>query len=284
MTKPALHSSMLGMLSKCGEQARLRYVEGRKGRPSVPMIVGTAVHRASDLALSRKVAGQELPSVEEVRDAAGDAFERTWRGDDAIHNTDAPDGSFDGEDVLLSEDERDRGLTLVRAEAKDDAVRLAQVHREVLAPRLQPIAVERRMRLVLDGFPFDIEGTIDVQEVGTIRDLKNVARSPSGDEANGHVQLDLYALACEAIDGKPLRRVALDFLVKLKTPKHVESIAPAPRDHTPILRRLERAAHVFEKQAFYPADPTGPSGWVCTSKFCPWFDHCDFGRKRKRVI
>jgi len=266
--KPAIHHSMLSMLSKCGEMARHRYVDGRKSPPGVAMIVGTAVHKAAELDLVRKMETGTGAPREEVMQAAAEALDATWSA----------------EEPLMDDDERGRGVPIVKAEAKDQAVVLSALHSDEVTPKLQPIAVERKMRLVLDGFPFDLEGAIDVEEEHTIRDRKTASKSPSGNEADGHVQLGMYAMMREMIDGKPVKTLALDYLVKLKTPKAVTVTAPAPTSHEATLRRIEAAAKVFETGAFYPVDPTGPSGWVCSEKWCGYFDICAFGRARKRSI
>jgi len=280
----AIHHSMLSMLSKCGEMARRRYVEGEKMRPGVALIVGTAVHRGADVALTRLIQTGELAPVEEVQEAAAASFEKAWSGDESVRDGEMPDDACAGQEPLLDEEDISRGVAVVKAEAKDEAVRLVALHRREVAPSLRPIAVERRMRLVLDGFPFDLEGTIDVEEEHAIRDLKTSAKAPAPDLAFGNPQLAFYSMVRTAIDGKRPLFVALDVLVKNKTPKYVQVGAPAPRTDAAILSRIERAAHVFEKEAFYPTDPSGPSGWVCSSRYCPFFESCPWGRARRKVI
>lgn len=284
MTRRAIHHSMLSMLSKCGEMARRRYVEGEKMRPGVALIVGTAVHRSADVALTRLIQTGELAPVEEVQEAAASSFEKAWSGEDSVRDGEVPDDACAGQEPLLDEEDISRGVAVVKAEAKDEAVRLSALHRREVAPGLHPIAVERRMRLVLDGFPFDLEGTIDVEEEHAIRDLKTSAKAPTPDLALGNPQLAFYSMVRTAIDGKRPLFVALDVLVKNKTPKYVPVSAPAPRTDEAILSRIERAAHVFEKEAFYPVDPSGPSGWTCSSRYCPFFESCPWGRARRKVI
>lgn len=282
--KRALHHSMLSMLSKCGEMVRRRYVEGEPMRPGVALIVGTAVHRGADVALTKRMQGGELADVEEVQQATAEAFEKAWSGESTIRDDEAPEDGVAGQEPLLDEEDRSRGVAVVKGEAKDEAVRLVELHRREVAPTLVPIAVERRMRLVLDGFPFDLEGTIDVEERDTIRDLKTSARAPAHDLALGNPQLAFYSLMRDQIDGTRPRFVALDVLVKTTKPKYVPLAAPAPGSHDAILLRIERAAHVFEKEAFYPADPSGPSGWSCASRYCAFFESCPWGRARRSVF
>lgn len=268
MGKPAIHYSVLSMLSKCGMQAYYRYVEGIKAPPGVALVIGTAVHRATDADLISKMHTGELLPADEIAQKAAEALDATWNG----------------EDVHLDEEEVARGRDVVRGEAKDTAVALAGVYHTEIAPKLQPIAVERKMRLELIGFPFDLEGSIDVETKEWIRDRKTSGKSPTGTEAIGNPQLDTYSLMQSQIDGTPPKKVALDFMVKLKTPKAVVVAGPAATDFDSIIRRIELAANVFDKGTFYPVDPSGPSAWVCTRKWCGYFDRCPFGARRVKTV
>ena len=264
-TKPAFHHSMLSMLSKCGMQFYYRYIEGKKSPPGVALVIGTAVHKACELDLRHKMETGAPAPVEEVKQKAADALDATWIG----------------EEPMLDEEEKELGKNRVRAQAKDEAVALSALSNRDVTPRLQPIAVEHRIRLELGGFPFDLEGTVDVLEEHTLRDRKTAARSPSGDEADGNPQHELYHLMRFKETGQRIDTYALDYLVKLKTPKAVTVTAPAARNFDTIKLRLELAAKVVESGAFYPVDPSGPSGWTCQPKWCGWWDICPFGRARK---
>jgi len=269
LPKPALHHSMLAMLSKCGEMVRFRYIEGIIAPPGIALLVGTAVHKAAEDDLKNKMAfGTGLP-LEKVKERAKEAFNQAW----------------DKEGVALSDEEKTQGEAVVRGAGIDESVELSALHSVKITPIRKPTHVERKLRLVLDGFPFDIEGTIDVQEGDdTILDRKTSSKSPSGGEAEGNPQLDTYALMKRVVDGTPVKRVGLDYLVKTTTPKAVTVYAPAPAAFDSIVARVERAAKVLESGAFYPVDPTGPSGWVCQPKWCGYYDRCAFGRARRKSI
>lgn len=263
--KPAFHHSMLTTLSRCGMQFYWRYVEGRKAPPGVAMVIGTAVHRACELDLAHKMETGAPAPIEEVKQKASDALDATWLG----------------EEPMLDEEEKELGAAVVRARAKDEAISLSAVANRELTPRLNPVALEHKIRLDLGAFPFDLEGTVDVIEEHTIRDRKTAARSPAEGDADGNPQLELYTLMRLKETGQRIDTIALDVLVKNKTPKAVTVTAPAPRNFDATKKRLEMAAKVVETGAYYPADPTGPSGWVCTARFCGFFDVCPFGRARK---
>lgn len=268
--KSALHHSMLSTLSKCGMQVYYRWVEGIKVPPGFALHVGSAVHRAAEVDLLRKMqTGSPAPREEVVAKA---------RESLAL--------AVEGDGVMLEPDEKTVGLPKLIADAQDKAGDLARLHNAELTPALAPIYVERKMRLELEGYPFDLEGTVDVQETGRIWDLKTAARAPSEDAAEGNPQLDTYAMLLSFHDRTPLTTVGLNTLVKSEkgSPKLVRVSSPAPTSFDHVLRRVEAAANVLQTGAFYPADPTGPSGWVCTPKFCGYYDRCPFGAARRVSI
>jgi len=264
--KPALHHSMLATLSKCGMQVYYRWVENIKIPPSFALHVGSAVHRAAELDLRRKMETGQQAHLAEVVDRARDSLGLAVEGDG----------------VLLSPEEKTVGIKTLVAEAQDEAASLARLHHAELTPVLAPIAVEKKMRLELGGFPFDLEGTVDVQETKAIFDLKTASRAPGESDAEGHPQLETYAMMLSK-HGETAETIGLNTLVKSKTgkPKLARVTARAPRVYDHVVRRIEAAAHTIQAGAFYPADPTGPSGWVCTEKFCGYWNLCPFGRARR---
>lgn len=266
--KPAIHTSLLSTLSKCGLQVQFRWLDGIKVPPGFAAHVGSAVHRAAELDLRHKMAKGSPAPTEAVVTRAREALKAV----------------VEGEGVLLDDEEKTVGMPTLIAKAQDEASSLAMAHNRSLTPVLTPIHVERPLRLELKGFDYDLEGTVDVQEDGAIWDLKTASRAPDEDAASGHPQLDTYAMLLSLHEQTPLKTVGLNTLVKSKTklPNVVRTSAPAPRSFGAIIGRIERAAHVLKTGAFYPVDPTGPSAWVCTPKFCGYYDRCPFGAARRK--
>lgn len=268
--KPALHQSILAGLSKCAKQVEYRYVYGLKVPPGIAMLVGTATHAGADMALVAKAKGERVEAGAIVEKARETLI-----------------ATASGEGVVLDEDEEELGEKAAVAKAADQAGALVKLYHGSVLPRRNPKSpqhVERRLRAVLEGFPFDLEGTIDLHEAdGSLRDLKTASRSPAEDAAIGNVQLDAYSLLTTLADAILPARVGLDVLVK-KTKGDEVAIREArpPSNFEAITARIEHAARVFEKGAFYPVDPHGPSGWVCTKKFCGYYDSvCPFGARSR---
>lgn len=264
--KFAIHASMLTM--PCQKMVEHRYVDNIKSPPGVAAHVGTAVHRAAELDLTRKMETGSLASADEVTEKTVAALSAAWHD----------------EPPLLSDDEKADGDMLVLNRAVDKSVRLSSLHHTQVSPIVQPEAVELRLRVEDPGFKYAVEGTIDVLDVRKLLlDRKTAAKSPSGDEADGNVQLDIYTMLLDK-HGKPVEHVALDYLVDTKTPKYVRVQAEAARDHRTTLARIGAFARMLDAGSFQPVNPTGPSGWCCSERWCGYYDRCEFGRRARRQV
>lgn len=265
--KPQLHFSGLDKLWTCGEQFRRIYIEMERPTRGTYMAVGSGVDAAVNRNLENKILTGELLSVQEIKDVARDSAEIQWKVGDI---------SLDADEVKL-------GLKQARADSIDKAVRLAELHAKDIAPNLKPTHVQRPWALELNGFPFDIVGTIDVQEgTESVRDTKTSGKSPNKDIADMSDQMTMYSLAIRTIDGVAPKAVALDYLIDNKTP--VAKTFTSDRsddDFRTLLYRLENAAEVIQKQAFTPARPTD---WVCSAKWCNFHSSCRYAKNPKSIF
>ncbi len=244
-----LHWSHLSALSKCGEAFRLAYVERLRVRPGVAAVVGTAAHVSAALNLTAKRDTGSLLPLDAVTQAARDSIAEQWE-----------------QGVTLLPEEADRA-TQTHGEAIDRSVRFAEMHHRILAPRLNPVHVERAWVVTPEGFPFDLAGEIDVQEPDTIRDLKTAGKKPTAATAATSGQLTMYAIARQALDGELPKRVALDYCTDAKTDPVGSFVSERTPEHVAAFwRRLEQAAEVIERQVFTPADPL--TSWFCGPRWC----------------
>jgi len=244
------------MLYRCPYQYEQRYIKGAIRLPGVAMITGTGVHRAVEADLSHKIEAGELLAAEAVADLARDAVVAEW--DRGVEVNVDRDGTPDE----------------AKAGAIDRAVSLASLHHSDLAPSLEPISVERRWKLDLEGYPYDLAGMIDIEEADAIRDTKTAARSPAKTAADDSLQLTTYAVAIKYCNGVLPSRLCLDHLVSLKTPKVVTLETTRTERHVELfLRRLEVAMRQLEAGVFPPTDP---SNWWCGERFCGYYADCPY--------
>lgn len=265
--KPRIHQSQMNTLFRCGMQYFKRYVEGLIVPPSISMIRGTGTHAAVGKNLIHKRDTGALLDRAEVADAARDAVNAAW----------GESGAY------LTEEDRTVPEKLLRGQAVQTAISLAQCHHAELAPALQPVHIERPFRLEHPDLAFDLQGTIDLQEPGTLRDLKTSSKSPAKGIADSSMQLTFYSMAINALDKTPPERICLDYAVSTKTPKIVtQETTRGPDDWRQLLDRANAMYDAIQKGVFLP---TNPDNWVCSEKYCGyWKDACPYGRKnRKRV-
>lgn len=265
--KPTLHQSNFATLSKCGMQYYFGTVQKIRIPPGVALVRGTSVHASVRHDLAEKRERGTLLSLDAVKDFAAEALDNTWLG----------------EEPQLNEEERQAGAKAIKARAKETVIALSVLHHVDVAPKITPVHLEREFRVVLDGFPFDLGGTIDLQEPDALRDTKTAGKTPALDAADKSVQLTTYSLAAKALDGKAPGTVALDYLVDTKVPKAVTLTSTrTDDDHRRLLLRVEHAARVIQSGAFMPTDSSLPGVWWCSSTFCGfWQDICPFGRRNR---
>lgn len=270
--KPQLHVSMMKMLSHCGIQFQRRY-GARFGvwdqeeivPPSVSLAVGQSVHKAVEKNLQNKIDKKTLLHPEQVKAIVADKVKEIWEGG-----------------MLLTDDEA-TNIQATYGEATDQAVKLAILHYEEIAPLIDPLGVEEKFVITLKDYPIDLSGTKDVRTADAIRDTKTAKRSPASDAARS-MQMAMYCLSELQERQKLPNRVCLDFLVKNKTPKAVViEEKPEMSWINPLLRRIEQFIRVIEAvkaghQAFTPAQP---DDWGCTARYCGYHTNCPFWSGRQ---
>lgn len=258
--KPRLHHTALNMLRRCGIQFVYRYVENSRKPPGIAALVGRGTHKAVEHDLKEKIATGKLLPDSVISDVARDGFYDAWES--GVH---------------LSREEREDDVKKLKAKAVDQAVELAVLHHDEVAPMLNPELVETWWHMATDA-PFDLSGVFDVIETdGRVRDTKTKKATPSRTAAATSPQLSMYALA-RHVHGVTLPvQVALDTLVKTKTPKKDIQLSERTADDLAVQeRRIQRAFKVIESESFLPADP---DDWACSERYCGWFQECKFAKR-----
>ncbi len=258
--KPNMSESAFRMLVRCGMQFYWRYIEGLVIPPGISMVVGTATDVAIDTDLNAKKDTGSLRLDDEIKDMARDALNINWQ-----------------KGIRLVGDELKESQKKLKGEAVDDAVTLATMHHQELAPTMDPIAIQRFWKLELKNYPYDLTGRIDIEEPDKTRDVKTSAKSPTWDEAHKSRQLTIYSLARKVTTGLGWKNLSLDYLIRTKTPKHIVlETQREEADFQGFYRLYERAMFVIEKGAFMP----NTDGWHCSDRYCGYWDSkCPFGRR-----
>lgn len=263
--KPHLSHSQIEMLARCEKQWEYRYVYGLKSPPGVAAVIGKGTHTAVEKNLLRKMAWGQLMDRAEVSQVAADGLRRAW----------------DKEPPHITREDRERrGITEVGA-AVDMAVSLAELHHDQVAPKIEPLALEQAFIIDVPQLDYDLMGVVDIETPTHVRDTKTKSKRPTESEALRSPQMALYHLR-SALAGSPMKKVALDFLIKTRERQYVEMEAsPSPDDHVAFLRRMELAVASIKSGVF---KPTSPGGWQCSERFCGYWDRCEFGSRKAVTV
>ena len=103
---------------------------------------------------------------------------------------------------------------------KDQGIQLLTTYHENLAPKIQPVEVEREFLLDTGVTELPLKGYIDlIDDQHYIIDHKTSKRSFPKDAAERDIQLTAYAMAYRKLYGQDERGVRLDTMVRTKQPK-----------------------------------------------------------------
>jgi hypothetical protein len=301
------------MLSKCGEQARLRYIEGIKRPPNAFLLCGTATDVAVTKDLDTKIATGDLADEDVLTDAARDSIEKN------------PDKNA----IVLDDEDKGKSIETVLGETKDKAVRLVKAHHGNVAPTIQPWATARKFSVDLDAFlrkqardlrnkryhskwaervadqharylnvaamqGMDFVGEQDIVERISesdggamnlvIRDTKTSKKSPAADAADSSNQLTAYSVASHVIDGQIPSAVKLDFLVDLKKETKTVTLESSRTmdDIELYLNRMTSAIATLQSGNFVPAPDTA---WWCDPRYCGYYGkECRYTRTKAALV
>lgn len=212
---------------------------------------GSATHKTLEINYKQKIdTNQDLPV-----DALQEVF--SYEFDRMVDKTDWEEGEEPGA-------------------VKDEGINLIPVYMQQIAPKTQPIAVERAFDVELEDAEFTLRGVIDlVTDQGVIVDTKTSKRSPNQDVIVGNLQMIIYSVAHRQLFGEPERGLRMDYLVRTKTPKTVTLEADPSTDHDikRMLRTLNVVARGIRSKLYYP----NPGSFMCSPKGCGYYDICQEG-------
>lgn len=249
-----LSYSAMNLYRSCPLRYKFRYQDGLPEEAvSANLVFGSAVHRAAELHFNRLLAGEPLPSTDEMLEA----YHHTWRNQLQVAQ------------VQFGKDDDVSSLSKL-------AGRMLEAFR--CSPAAQPaghvIGVEEELRgAIISGVP-DLLGRVDLlietDDAVVIADLKTSRSRWSRDQAEDSAeQLLLYSeLVKHLVPGKPLR---LQYVVLTKTKEPVVDVHELPVEPPRVVRTKKIVEQVWRgiaAELFYPV----PSPLNCNG--CPFHKPC----------
>jgi len=271
---PHLSVSQIEDYIHCGERWRLKKVEKIHEPNTSTQIRGKVVHAATaENMRAKRDKGKEL-GVEEVESLAFDGAK----------------AAFEGQSVLLTEEEAEEGLSAVKMATADVAMWLARLHHQEVAPYINPVCIEEKIRVTMEGIP-PLEAVLDLTDTSDrIHDTKTKTRKPKQDEARISLQLTQYHLSFEAKNGRPPQELVLDHLIYYRPsgsrPMGAVEFMPqeTTRSQAAMDAYLERVVAVDRAMKAGIAVPADVNSWKCSPKYCGFFgDICKYTRGSAKI-
>jgi putative RecB family exonuclease len=243
--QPHLSVTQLRMYLRCPLQYFFRYACGLKMPPMGETALGRTIHETLKENYRQKIqSGMDLP-LEQITDFFSDRWEKN-----------APEAVF-------SDDENAGHL-------KDDGIGLLAAYHKLVAPHVQPVAVEQEFLVNTGHTALPLNGYIDlIDDKGVIIDHKTTKRSFPVDAAAKDIQLTAYAMAHRALFNRPESSVRLDVMVRNKQPKIQQLQATRTQeDIDRFLRLIQQAERGINAEIFYPNE-----NYMCG--YCGYREMCE---------
>jgi CRISPR/Cas system-associated exonuclease Cas4 (RecB family) len=237
------------MFLRCPLQFQFHYLDGINPPVDGALVLGKSVHHALEANGRFKIDSRTDMPTDDVCGIHAQAF------DDAMKS----------EEVLFAEGDD-------AAKLKDIGVSCIREYFLQIAPKVQPVMVEKHFMLTFENVPYSLQGYIDViNDNSYIRDNKVIKRAYSANAADDDLQLTTYNLAYKCMTGKDPRGVAFDIMTKTKQPKAL-TIESGPRTEAQLNRLLKLIGHVstaMKSGIFFPVENPITCSW------CSYKAHCN---------
>jgi len=267
--KPYLSPHLLDSLLRCGIRFKYFWIDKIQAPKRLALLRGSAVHASRKYGLIHKLQQKPLPPAEAVIEHARDSFV----------------ANFDAGNIWLTPEEKEIGLKKLKGQYIDVVTNMAAVDYEQHIVKANPQAVEHRIILKLDGYPYNLKGRLDEidrlqtddgKAIVVVRDLKTKRKNrPRRTEADESDQLTVYSMLWHAEQKQPVNYAVLDCVTQQQRGYVWDSLVTkrTVEDYQILLNRLAAAWEAIEKGVFLPA----AEHRTCMN--CPYAPICPYCRR-----
>lgn len=241
-----ISASQILMFLKCPKQYEFRYIDGIKSPPKGSMTRGSAFHHATGKNYEQKIESMQDLRVNDVEDIFSTEWERL-----------KPDTEF-------LPDEKPEKL-------KDDGVRMIDMYHGTVANIIQPIAVERKIEVEVNGQ--SLVGYIDLETKDCLHETKTSGKTPSEVMPAHLLQMAVYSLDTKA------KKFQADYVIPLTKEVKIQSFTKSLED-LPVARLHKYIAAFSDALIRGSFPPTDPGNWACSEKWCGYWNRCEYGGKK----
>lgn len=190
-----LSLSSIKQFQMCPWKWKLRYIDHLPEPPSGKMVLGSAAGAALAQHFGRQVDEGEGISTEQLLDEFSSEWEDRCGREDVDYGSEIP-GAL-----------------------KDSGAGALSIYHRIIAPSIEPVAVEREFELQWPGVEWKVTGFIDLEDsAGRVRDYKMTNKRISQAVADNDLQGTTY-LADRRAEGNPAPEFCFDTLLRQAQPK-----------------------------------------------------------------
>lgn len=264
-----LSASSIDKLWKCPEQFRRERVLREPTATSGKMLFGSAFGKAAEHNYLAKLDSHEDLSADVMRDVAGESFNEVVEAEK-------------GEREILWHDlapnKVQQGVICAMVGTDSNPAGYLQV----LAPLVQPVAVERTFNVVT-GSGVKVTGRIDVEsDRGQVIDIKTTSKAKTQTDLDKDNQATVYMWARE-MEGDPATGFAWHVVKQNLTKPGLQEVV-GTRSAAKIARfesfvdmtvaTIRRYLEDYGEDSPWP--PASPLAWWCAPTSCGWWSTCSW--------
>jgi len=254
-----IRPSGVSSFMSCPKKYAAHNFMGYKGWGSFATVRGTGVHSGAEQIWTESIkAGSKIINKTQAQDAAVQSVER----------------AFEDEDIRLD----DTDFTQTKDNAKDAAASGVASYCDLAQDIEVPLLVEHFMEFDL-GDNIILKGTADfIGSDGRIEDIKTSSKKATTSMYTA--QLSVYARLAELNDIKvDMENSRIQNIAYLKD-KVQGHLLPFKLNHTlsSYLVNTLKDRSILVRQNPYELDllfPANPSSYLCSSKYCAYYDKCE---------
>lgn len=245
-TTDHISPNQINMYIRCPAQYYFRYLKGMKVPPSGAMHLGISIDRGCSHNFTQKIESHEDLPKSEVVDFYVAAFE-------------------ENQDDVEWQDEKP-------LEVRDSGIGMIGLYHKERMPSIQPAEVQEKKSIQIENVG-ELVCVPDVYtDKGIIIDQKTTKRTPNEKKIEFHhdIQMSLYQL-CAMAEGLKVNGLALDFMVRTKTPRLLTlSFTRTQEDIDFMVRQVHRIKTAIDKDIFYP----NKGSFLCSPGLCGYWNEC----------
>lgn len=243
-----LSATAINMYLRCPQQYYFRYCEGMKSPPGAALTLGLSFHRGTAKNYEQKIETHEDLPIDDVLDVFSTQF------DAGAHDT------------VWVENEKPGDI-------KDSGIVTLKEYQRVLAPTVQPVAVEQKFNLSFKKKDYKFVGYVDlVDDQDVIIETKTTGKKPAEPKFDHTLQLTAYATGYRATKKKKETGVRIDYAVNKAKPEVVSYPLEIGDGQIEFLWKLvARVAHGIESELWIP----NRGSFLCSHRWCGYADRCE---------